>query len=93
MVLALFLYLLLEQYSIPVDSQFLQQLCMGMLLSPDMNNTASADMEKLAFHFPTAIADKRWYKQILWRQIVCNTTVIIYSLNVYDSDGYTLHQQ
>ena len=58
-VLALFLYLLLEQYNIPVDTHFLQQLCMGMLLSPEMNNTASADMEKLAFHFPTAFADKR----------------------------------
>ncbi|KAL8581504.1 hypothetical protein ACOMHN_042897 [Nucella lapillus] len=56
--LGLFILLLVENYSLPVDNNFIQTLCHFMLIRPAMNNTTCADLDSISSHFPALMADR-----------------------------------
>ncbi|XP_076466247.1 E3 ubiquitin-protein ligase rnf213-alpha-like [Babylonia areolata] len=56
--LGLFILLLVEEFTLPVETEFIQVMCRSMLISPAMNNTTCADLDSIASHFPANMANK-----------------------------------
>lgn len=57
--LGLFMLLLVKTYQMIVPEEFIQKLCRYLLLRPNMNNTTCVDMDIIASHFPSYMANKR----------------------------------